>query len=130
EWLGDDGTIVAYAIQRLQESGDVDHPTGPRQQPLVVDLLVDVAARRGIVHMHVDHLVGPQAGKVLARGVGGIPVPAVEEEPCIARAETLAELKRSVDGMDKRVPVAGTRRPGSDEFQSEAAAVVGEDLRD
>ena len=76
----------------VDEPFQIDHARGRRQSAPVIDLLIDIDSRRGVVDVNVDDVVVRQFEQFIYRPVRSVPVPAIQQEPHVARADCLDQL--------------------------------------
>ena len=97
--------IIANLLQCIQEACNVYHSSFTRQPPSIIDLFVYWYPKRGVVHVHVNYISTSQPCDLIWSSVGGIPVPAVEEEPQVLSLYGIAELEHTVHVMDEFILV-------------------------
>jgi len=130
EGLAFDWAVVADFDEGVYESGEVYDSGGCGEASAAVDLLVDFDVGGCVVYVDVDDVCIGELEEFVYGSVGGVPVPAIEEEADVGAVDGADKFDHVFLCTGKGESESCSRGAGAYEFESEADAVVVEDFGD
>src|SRR5262245_14391548 len=122
-------SVVANLPQCFEERFYGDDSCSRWQLAVAIDLLVERNSQRSVVEIHRDDIFVTQGQKVGLPFPSREPVPAVELNPYIARANRHNQLFGLTETVDERMALPPPQRHRAQVLEAQLLPVVLQDLR-